>query len=100
MTLLEGARVALMKKVAGLVLAVGLAACGGSGSGDDGGLACGPLVAAWEAAKVATQATRVQAQSPVGPGGSSITAEETNNIAEASAQQARARDAAVAAGCL
>jgi hypothetical protein len=90
----------LRKGTVGVLLAVALAACGGSGSGDDGGLACGPLVAAWEAAKVATQATRVQAQSPVGPGGSSITAEETNDIVEASAQQARARDAAVAAGCL
>jgi hypothetical protein len=86
-----------MKWLAGLLLTVTLVACGGAGSvGGD----CDALVAAWEAAKVATQATRVQAESPVGPGGSSITGEETNDIADASAQQARARDAAVAAGCL
>jgi hypothetical protein len=86
-----------IKRLAGFLVAATLAACGGAGPiGGD----CDALIAAWEAAKVATQATRVQAESPVGPGGSSITGEETNDIAEASAQQARARDAAVAAGCL
>jgi hypothetical protein len=89
-----------MKKVAGLVLTVGLAACGGSGAGDDGGLACGPLVAAWEAAKVATQATRVQAENPAGPGGAQITPAEAEDLAAASDDEARARDAAAAAGCL
>jgi hypothetical protein len=86
-----------LKKLAGFLVAVTLTACGGAGpiEGD-----CDALIAAWEAAKVATQATRVQAESPVGPGGSSITADETNDIADASAQQARTRDAAVAADCL
>jgi hypothetical protein len=89
-----------MKKMASLVLTVGLVACGGSGSGDDGGLACGPLVAAWEAAKVATQAATVQAENPAGSGGAQITPAEAEDLAAASDDEARARDAAAAAGCL
>jgi hypothetical protein len=89
-----------MRRLAGLVLAFGLAACGGSGSGDDGGLACGPLVAAWEAAKVATQAATVQAENPAGPGGAQITSAEAQDLADASDDEARTRDAATAAGCL
>ena len=100
MTLLEGATVPFMKKVAAMALTVALAACGGSGSGDDGGLACGPLVAAWEAAKVATQAATVQAENPAGPGGAQITPAEAQDLADASDDEARARDAATAAGCL
>jgi hypothetical protein len=86
-----------MKWLAGLLLTVTLVACGGAGSvGGD----CDALVAAWEAAKVATQVVRTQAESPVSPGGGDITVAETKDIAEASDQQARARDTAVAAGCM
>lgn len=86
-----------MKRLAGLLVTVALAACGGSGvvAGD-----CDALIGAWEAAKVATQVVRTQAEIPVGPGGVETTAAEVEAIAEASDQQARARDTAVAAGCL
>ena len=81
-------------------LAVATVACGGEGAGGIRDAGCQGLIAAWEQAQAATQAVRDAAEDPAGPGGSPVTDAELKAIQTATDAQARARDAAAAAGCL